>query len=95
MADKAEYSLLAAATGTGSWVPVSQGRYNWEANGTWNGATAQLQYSPDGGTTAINFDNCTLTANGGVCDIPIYEGHVRVSASGTFTSMTSKLKGRF
>lgn len=75
-------TLLTAAAATGSTTAVSSGRYNWYAYGTWNGATAQLQWSPDSGVTWINIDGASLTADGGYSDIPISSGSARVSLSG-------------
>lgn len=84
--------LPAASSATGSAVAVTSGHYNWVAYGTWSGATAQLQWSPDAGTTWINFDDVLLTADGGWSDIPIATGHCRVLITGT-PSLTSKLYG--
>jgi hypothetical protein len=63
-----ELLTSAAATGAGVTV-VAPGLYEWVAWGTWDGATAQLQISPDNGTTWINKDGAVLTANGGFQDI--------------------------
>lgn len=90
---KTDVALLSNASATGSAVAVSAGRYNWYAYGTWNGATAQLQWSPDAGTTWINVDGATLTANGGWSNITIAAGQARVSFTGSPTSITSKLGG--
>ncbi|MDQ0472954.1 hypothetical protein [Labrys wisconsinensis] len=61
----ADFTLLNAAAATGGWSAVQGCRYSWRVYGTWAGATAQLQVSPDGGTTAINVDDAVLTADGG------------------------------
>lgn len=92
-AAKADLTLLSAASATGSAVAVTAGAYNWYAYGTWNGATAQLQWSPDAGTTWINVDGATLTANGGWSNVSLAAGHARVSFTGSPTSISSKLGG--
>lgn len=74
--------LLSAASTTGSAVRVNNGHYNFIAWGTWDGASAQLQFSPNDGTTWIDIDGAVLTANGGWSDIPMGKGHVRVAISG-------------
>lgn len=88
--------LLAAAAATGAWRAISEGGvYNFVAWGTWNGATAQLQWSPDGGTTAIDIDAASLTANGGWSGIPLARGHARcaISGAGGSTSISARLDG--
>ena len=89
-------TLLSAAAATGSSTPIiAPGKHNWSVYGTWDSASAQLQWSPNGGTTWIDIDGAVLTANGGWSDIPIAGGHVRVSISGAggSTSLTSDLRG--
>lgn len=90
-----DFDLLDNASTTGSGVRVSGGNYDWLAWGTWDGATAQLQFSPDYGTTWIDFAGVLLTANGGWSGIPIPAGFARVSISGAggSTSIDSKLGG--
>lgn len=86
--------LLTAASATGAGVSVMNGRYSWFVWGTWGGATAQLQWSPDGGTTWIDIDGASLTANGGFLNIPISSGKVRVTITGgTSPSLSSKFGG--
>lgn len=94
-----DVSLLNNAAATGASVPVIAHAYNWYIWGVWNGATAKLQFSPDAGTTWIDFDSIDpLTANGGwnAGTIgSISAGHVRVliTGAGGSTSLTSKLGG--
>jgi hypothetical protein len=91
----ASQGLMSADDETSAAVYVFGGRYNWTVWGTWDGASAQLQWSPNVGTTWIDVDGAALTANGGWSDIPIAEGSVRVtiSSAGGTTSLTSKLGG--
>lgn len=86
-------TLLTAAAATGSTTAVSSGRYNWYVYGTWNGATAQLQWSPNSGSTWINVDGAALTADGGWTDIPVSAGSMRVliTGAGGSTSLSSTL----
>lgn len=88
----ADVTLLTAASATGSAVAILKGRYNWAVYGTFSGGTTQLQWSPDSGTTWLNIDGVTLTANGLWTDIPLSAGHARVLISGAGSaSLTSKL----
>jgi hypothetical protein len=90
-----DYSLLSAAAATGSAVAVNRGYYSWSAWGTWDGATAQLQWSPDSGTTWFSVVGASLTANGTFTDIPLGYGSARVaiSSAGGTTSLTSIFRG--
>lgn len=88
-----DFMLLTSASSTGIAVAITAGKYNWSAYGTWNGAVAQLQWSPDSGTTWIDVDGATASANGGWTGVPMGAGHARVSFSGSPTSITSKLSG--
>lgn len=87
--------LMEADDATSAWVKVQgAGYYNWMMWGTWDGAAAQLQWSPDGGTTGINLDGVTLTADGGWTDIPLAQGHVRIVITGAgTTSLSSSIYG--
>lgn len=88
-------TLLSAADETGSAVMVFPGTYNWYVYDTWDGATAQLQFSPDEGSTWIDIDGLALTADGGWTGIELAAGHVRVEISdaGASTSLSSDLRG--
>lgn len=88
-----DFYLLASSSATGSAVPITAGKYNWAVYGTWNGASAQLQWSPNGGTTWIDIDGATASSDGGWTGIPLGNGVVRVSFNGTPTSISSKLSG--
>ena len=84
----------ASATGATTAVEVTKGgRYNWEAWGTWNSATATLQRSPDDGTTWYDVESAVLSANGGYRGIDLGAGNYRVNFSGTPTSVSSILTG--
>ena len=92
MSYNASITLLSAASATGSAQKVKRGRYKVSAYGTWNGATATLQTSPDGGTTWITADPGTIFTANGSYGVWIADEYVRVSVSnaGT-TSITVKL----
>lgn len=85
-------TLLSAAAATGSAIQISDGVFQWTTYGTWDGATATLQWSPNATTTWIDVDG-SLTANGAFTEIYLSAGHVRtaISGAGGTTSLTSKL----
>lgn len=87
-------TLMSANSSTQAGVVVPHGKYNWLIWGTWNGATAQLQFSPDS-TTWISFDGFSLTVDGGFNGILFGTGQARVliTGAGGSTSLTSKLLG--
>lgn len=85
-----ELSLMTAEAATSTAVLWAGGTALWSIWGTWAGATATLQYSPDDGTTWL--DMATATANGGVNNIPLPNGKVRVAISGGPPSLTSVLQ---
>jgi hypothetical protein len=89
------YTLLTAASATGTASTIVAGNYTWKVWGTWDGATATLQTSPDGGTTWIDQDDCVETANGGRRDLNLDADQYRVAISGAggSTSLSSKLGG--
>jgi hypothetical protein len=92
MAQQDTLTLLSGATSTGSGSRLNGfGYWNWVVYGTFNSSTAQLQWSPDNGTTWIDIDGADATVNGGFSDIPIDSGMVRVSITGTATSVSSTL----
>lgn len=94
VAYRPDVALLSAASATGSGVVVTGGYYSWMIWGTWGGTTAQLQWSPDGGTTWIDIEEATASVNGGVSNIPIASGKVRVLLTGgSSISLSSKLGG--
>lgn len=90
-----DLDLLTNASATGDAVTVlPAGYYNWSIWGTWDGASASLQWSPDG-ITYINIDGVTASDDGGYLGIPISSGLVRVEIStpGAMTSLNSGLGG--
>lgn len=89
------YTLLTNAAATGTGVTIVRGTYTWSVYGTWNGATAQLQRSPDGGTTWVDVDGAAFSANGGALNMALPAGKVRVAISGAggSTSLSSTLEG--
>lgn len=58
--------------------------------GTFGSGTFQPQYSPDNGTTWINYSTTTLTANGGVPMLDIVQGDLlRVTFTGATAASVS------
>lgn len=91
----ADLVLMTAAAATQAGVAINAGTYNWFAYGVWNGATAQLQFSPNAGTTWINIDGAALTADGAFTNISFAAGQARVliATPGGSTALTSSLLG--
>ena len=63
------------------------------AYGTWNSATAKLQYSPDAGTTWIDVVDASFTADG-LTRVFLCGGHLRgvVSGGGGSESVTLEFR---
>lgn len=59
--------------------------------GNFNGATLQLAYSPDGGTTYINTDGASFTQAGSVL-VTFPACKVKLTATGTPTSVNAWLQ---
>lgn len=89
--------ILTASDETGAAVKWNGGQGSLFIHGTWDGATATLQASPNAGTTWIdvptdadNSTNASLTANGiinfqlGQCDI-----RISIGGAGATTSLTA------
>lgn len=92
MAQQDTLILLSGATSSGTGVRLDGfGYWNFTTYGTWNGASAQLQWSPNDGTTFVNVDGAVLSADGIWSDVPIDAGVVKVVVTGTATSISSKL----
>lgn len=98
MAYAQNYPLFAAqaANADSSGIDWPGGRGSFVAAGTWGGATAKLQWSPDGGTTWLDVDRSgdtyvTLTANGaGGFELP--PCRIRANLAGiTTTSVTASV----
>jgi hypothetical protein len=87
-------SLLSAASSTGDAVWWPGGSALWMVHGTWGNAVAQLQVTPDDGTTWIDLGGMRETANGGWTEVPLPAVKVRVAISnaGATTSLSSSLK---
>ena len=77
-----EPDLLFEAAVTGSGVHYTGGTFEWLIWGTWDGATAQLQQSPDLKVTWIDFEDASATSNGRITGIPISASHIRVKITG-------------
>ncbi|HAN97015.1 MAG TPA: hypothetical protein DCQ98_06075 [Planctomycetaceae bacterium] len=89
--------LLSNAAATGSAVDWYGGPGSLFVRGTWDGATAKLQASPDGGTTwidvptdAANSSPLALTANG-IANFQLGPCKLRgaISGAGGSTSLTA------
>ena len=75
-------------TGTG---PLQGGSYIIAAQGTWNSASVQLQYTVDGGTTWVNITGATLSANGAL-QVDVGQGEsLRFDVTGSPTSVAAYL----
>ena len=86
-------TLLSATDTTGDSKHWPGGSATWQVWGTWDGATAQLQISPDEGTTWLDVTGASVTENGGWLSIPVPQGLVRVSiADAGTTSLSSNIR---
>lgn len=82
-----------ASDANGSAVDWPGGRGLWVAWGTWGSGSMKLQLSPDHGTTWIDMDSVTATANGGqLVDLPRIQIRAALSGS-TAPSLNSTLYG--
>lgn len=83
-------TLLSNAAATGNYVTVKGGDYIWEAEGTFNAATLQLQARNANGT-ATNITGASLTANGFLEVTLGADAEVRVLITGSPTGIFSNL----
>ena len=88
-------TVLTAAAVTGAAFGSNDTLNTCVIYGTWDGATATLEISPDDGTTWIVVDaiNATLTANGAF-DFMAAAGflyRIAISGAGAGTSLSSKV----
>lgn len=81
-----------ASFSTASVLDLSDaGVWNWMIKASaWSGASAVLEFSPDDGTTWFPYDG-TIVADGGLYNIPIGGGKVRVNITGSPTGVSSWL----
>lgn len=87
------YYLLTDTDASGDAVDWPGGYGMWVVYGTWDGASAQLQLSPDNGTTWVDIDGALLTENGGWNGIVLPVGKIRVEITGAgTTSLSSNIK---
>ena len=94
LAVRPDLILLTNASATGAAVPVPGGVYVWGVDGTWTGATAQLQWRRGSSRPWIDLDGMTLTADGGFNNVPLARGEARVTITGgTSPSLSSQLGG--
>lgn len=90
-------TLLTNAAATGPWTAWSGGTAAWSVSGTFAGATAQLQGSPDGGAAWGDVTGAGTTANTTIMqfivDLPATYTYRVALTGGTGTpSLTSTLK---
>lgn len=87
-----EIVLLTASSVTGVSSAVDKGNYLWAVWGTFDGATATLQYTPNAGATWIDVGASTQADMRGV---PLLTGSARVAITnaGGGTSLSSKIGG--
>jgi hypothetical protein len=91
--------LLTAADETGAAVQINAGVYDWQIWGTWDGATAQLEVSPNGTNWGPLVGHVTSGPTTdqvyGVSKIGRSAGFARVviTGAGASTSLTSELRG--
>ena len=72
--------LLDFANATGAALWYLAGNYEWLVWGTWDGATATLQQSPDLTSDKwIDFNAAVATADGRLTGIPISKSYMRVA----------------
>ena len=82
--------LLENASATGSYLNATGGRYIWAAEGTFSGATLQLQ-SKNANGTATSITGASLTAAGFV-EVMVADGaDLRVLITGSPSAMYSTL----
>lgn len=90
-------SLLAAATAnaSGGWVSWNGGAGTFTTWGTYDTSTVKLEFSPDGGTTVIEWDssNTTVTAAAhyGIAILPQGLYRATLSSVGASTSVSAQL----
>lgn len=86
-------ALLTAASATGSSEKVSHGHRTLVVYGTWDGATAKLQMSPDEGSTWVDVTDASFTADGAVIVVLTYPMLLRmhIASAGGSTSLTAEL----
>lgn len=86
--------LTAAGNGNGGAVTLGMSGEHWlTAFGTFDSATAKLQWSPDAGTTWIDIEDASFTANG-VVRLLLANGSVRGVVSGGGGSVSVSMQVR-
>lgn len=86
-------NLLSNASATGAALPVEGGTYVVTADGTFGGATLQLQLRSPDGSSWIDITDASLTAEGAfTVDLP--RGEVRMTVTGgTPSALYANLSG--
>jgi hypothetical protein len=86
-------ATAAAATGATAGQDWSGGVATWQVWGTWGGATAQLQSTPNSGGLWLDYIGATLTANGGFRGMYLEPGQYRINITNcSGCSLSSTLK---
>ena len=85
--------LSAAGNGNGGAVTLGMSGEHWlTAFGTFGGGTAKMQWSPDAGTTWIDIEDASFTANG-VLKLSLANGAIRgVVSGGSGSSITMQVR---
>jgi hypothetical protein len=85
-----QLTLLNNESATGSYVIAKGGTYIWEAEGTFSGATLQLQAKNANGT-ATDIAGAALTGAGFLSVLLGANAEVRVAVTGSPSAMYSSL----
>ena len=88
-----ELLTAASTTGPSAATDWSGGRGTFSVVGTFDGATVQLEHSPDGGDTWVSVGSDTVLTAAGMGNFGVNAGQVRanVTISGTTQSVTAKI----
>lgn len=84
------------ANGNSSAVIWNGGAGTWAVKGTFGGATAKLQWTPDNGTTWLDYSGASVTAAGYAhFDLPECQIRLNVAGGGGTESLTALVGTRF
>lgn len=95
MGISSNYTLMSAAGDTSAAVTVLRGLYQWSIWGTWDGATAALQWRQASGAAWIGVGPDAEASADALGGVAIADGDVRVlvTTPGGSTSLTAWLGG--
>jgi len=88
-----QYPLLSNGKVTGPAIAIANGVYSCAVSGTFDGATAQLEWRPDAATPWISIPNIRYTEANTIYGIPLNIGQTRILIidPGFSTSLTATL----